>query len=319
MLSRRHLRIKVLQSLYAFYHSGNDNLGLGEKQMLRSIDKLYEQYIHILSFLITLVEFARQRIEDGKKKFIPSEEDLNPNTKFIENQFYKQISSNRDFLKKEEQLKINWVEEQGMIRKLYQNFKASKHYLSYINTNDYSYEADKEIFLSLLKKDISDSESLEQYFEDRDIHWASDYFIAIWLAIKTIKMYKQDWNEYHLLPSILKSEHDGDNEDRDYIIKLFRKTILKNKECEQLIEERAKNWELERIAAMDKLILKMAITELIEFPSIPVKVTLNEYIDLAKVFSTGKSRIFINGILDKLIIDLQKEGKIKKSGRGLMT
>jgi N utilization substance protein B len=319
MLSRRHLRVKVLQSLYAFFQSGNDSLQSGEKLLINSIDKLNEQYFYILSFLVAVFEFAGERIEEGKKKYLPTEEDLNPNTKFIENAVCRQISSNSSFLKQEERLKINWIEETELIRKFYNDLKSQEKYKEYMSDGDYSYAIDKEFVIWLLKKQMADSDSLEQYFEDRNIFWASDYFIAIWLVIKTVKSMRPKNNDPQIFPSIRQSLFDNDNEDWDFMIKLFRKSIVKSSESETLIDERAKNWELDRIAAMDKLILKMAITELTEFKSIPVKVSLNEYIELAKIFSTAKSRVFINGILDKLIVDLQKNGKIVKTGRGLMS
>ncbi len=319
MLSRRHLRIKVLQLIYAFCQSDNDNLDLGEKQLLKSIEKLYEQYIYILTFLTGIFEFAQKRIEEAKKKFLPTEDDLNPNTKFIDNKFIKQISDNKSLQKNIDRYKINWNDEEGMIRNIYQEIKNSKEYRLYIESDSDSYNEDKEIVIKILKKFISEYSRLELYFEDRNIYWASDYFIAIWMAIKTVKLFDESWDDDKPLPSALKSGESEDNEDKDFIILLFRKTILNRTEYEKMIKERAMNWELERIATMDKLILIIAIAELLEFSSIPVKVTLNEYIELAKLFSTHKSRIFINGILDKIISDLQRENKIVKKGRGLMS
>lgn len=319
MLSRRHLRVKVLQILYAFFQSGNDKLEVGEKMLLHSIDKLYEQFLYILSFLVEIKDFAGIRLEEGKNKFFPTEEDINPNTKFIDNRILNLLSDNKDYRKKVEKYKINWSNEQEMVRKFYMEIKRSKSYKDYMNVPENSLRLDKYIVETILKKYISEYESLENYFEDKNIFWASDYFIAIYLVVKTIKSVNKDWNEYSELPVIFDLNEHGDNEDREYIIELFRKVIIHNKEYESIIDERTQNWEIDRIAAMDKLILKMAIAELLEFPSIPVKVTLNEYIEIAKLFSTPKSRIFINGILDKFIVDFNKENKIKKTGRGLMT
>lgn len=319
MLSRRHLRIKVLQTLYAFFQSGNDKLEAGEKMLLHSIDKLYEQYLYIMSFLVEVTDFGRIRIEEGKQKFFPTEEDLNPNTKFVDNKIISKIESNRDFRKRTEKLKINWSNEQEMIRRFYLEMKRSRSFKDYLNSSDSSLKHDKSFVENLLKLQVSDYQSLENYFEDKNIFWASDYFVAIWLVLKTIRSMNNNWNEFTELPVVFDFDDNGKNEDREYIIKLFHKVIIHNKYYEGLIDARTQNWEIERIAAMDMLILKMAITELLEFPSIPVKVTLNEYIEIAKLFSTPKSRIFINGILDKLIVDFSKDNKINKSGRGLMT
>lgn len=318
MLSRRHLRVKVLQALYAFFQSGNDSLQSGEKQLVNSIDKLNEQCLYLLSFIVAVFDFASERLEEAKKKYLPTEEDLNPNMKFIKNKIYRQLSVNESFLKQEQQLKINWADSTELIRKFYSNLKSDTKYQEYMGKQSDSFFEDREMVLWLLKRNMADSDSLEQFFEDRNIYWASDYYIAIWLVIKTIRVMDPKTAKKHKFNSIKSTLLDNDNEDWDFMIKLFRKTIVNSREAEQLIDERAKNWELDRIAAMDKLILKMAITELIEFKSIPVKVTLNEYIELAKIFSTSKSRVFINGILDKLIIDLKKSGKIVKTGRGLM-
>ncbi len=318
MLSRRHLRIKVVQALYAFFQSKNDRLDLGEKQLILSINKLYELYIHQLSFLVAINEFAVKRIEKAKKKHIPTEEDLNPNTKFINNRIFKQLASNKDFLKKEKIYKISWVDEIDMLRKFFLKFIESYEYINYMNSDEDSYEEDKKLIIKLVKKHISSFTNLESYYEDKSIYWVDDFHTANFLIIKTIQLFTEDQDEFKLLPAIYKSSKE-DNEDKDFIISLFRKTILKSEEYKKMIEEKSQNWEIERIAIMDVLLLKMALAELFEFPSIPVKVTMNEYIELAKYFSTSKSSVFINGILDKLIESLKSENKIKKTGRGLMT
>lgn len=318
MLSRRFLRIKVLQAVYAFFQSKNDDLGSGEKQLLLGINKLYEQYIHILSFLIEIFDFAEVRQEEVKKKYFPTKEDLDPNTRFTDNTFIAQLRDNKDFRRKVDVYKINWSEEVEYVRKIYNAIRQGDQYKQYMSSPESSYKADKKMVEDILQVYISESESLESYFEDRNIFWASDYFIAIWMALKTVKMFKKEWSESKPLPGVFQTSAEEDNEDRAFVIDLFRKTIIHNAPFEQMIKERATNWEIDRIAAMDKMILKMAIAELTEFSSIPIKVSLNEYIDIAKIFSTHKSRVFINGILDKLINDLEKENKIKKSGRGLM-
>ena len=318
MLSRRHLRVKVVQSLYAFFQSENDRLDLGEKQLILSVNKLYELFIHQLSFLVAFRDFSENRIEEAKKKHFPTEKDINPNTKFIENRIFKQLSSNIDFLKKEKAYKISWNDNADIIRKFFIKIKDSYEYLNYLDSDEDSYENDKKIILKLIKKYISSFELLENYYEDKSIYWADDYHTANFLTQKTIQSFTEEQDEYKLLPGIYKSLGEN-NEDKDFIISLFRKSILKSNEYNLMIEEKAKNWEIERIAVMDVILLKMALTELLEFPSIPIKVTMNEYIEIAKYFSTSKSSVFINGILDKMIESLKDENKIKKTGRGLMT
>lgn len=318
MLSRRQLRIKVLQALYAFFQSKENRIDIAEKQLLKSIEKLYELYIFQLSFILEVFEFSEKRIGEAKNKFLPTESDLNPNTKFINNKFLKQLSENKDLLKKINDLKISWLDEENLIRKIFLKISESNKYKDYMSSSDNSYNADKEIVIKLMKKEISENEVLKNYYEDRSIYWVDDYYTVTMLIIKTIKLFQEDWDEFVPLPLIYKTSDKENNEDRKFIIELFRKTIIHSQEYEQLIDKKTKNWELDRIAIMDIILIKMALAELLEFPNIPVKVTMNEYIELSKLFSTPKSKIFVNGILDKLIVDLNKKNIINKTGRGLM-
>ncbi len=319
MLSRRQLRIKALQALYAFIQSVNDQLEQGEKEMLKSLDKLYEIYIYQLSFLIEIVDFSKKRMEGNKQKFFPSEDDLNPNTRFIDNQLYDQLANNKDLLKHIDKYKINWVDEEEMIRKLMVQIRESKDYIDYLSKSQSSYNDDKDAFIKIIKKQLSRSESLQYYYEEKSIYWYDDFHTANLLAIKTIKGYDSSWGENHKLPLIFGKEIDGSkNEDKEFVLNLFRKTMLKSDEYEDLIDKKVKNWEMDRIAVMDVLIIKMALVELLEFPSIPIKVTLNEYIELDKLYSNPKSKVFVLVVLDKLICDLKDQKKIKKTGRGLL-
>jgi N utilization substance protein B len=205
-----------------------------------------------------------------------------------------------------------------MIRKLMVQIKGSAEFSDYMSKNKTTYSDHKDIFLKIIKKYISRSEILQFYYEDKNIYWHEDFHTANLLIIKTIKSYQESWNENQKLPVIFEKDPlNRTNEDRKFLINLFRNTILHSDEYEKLIDKKAKNWEMERIAVMDILIIKMALVELIELPSIPIKVTLNEYIELAKLYSTPKSKVFVNGILDKIISDLKKQNKIKKTGRGL--
>ncbi len=318
MLSRRQLRIKVLQALYAFFQSKENRIDIAEKQLLKSIEKLYELYIFQLSFILEIFEFAEKRIGEAKNKFLPTESDLNPNTKFINNKFLKQLSENKDLLKKINDLKISWSDEENLIRKTFLKISESKKYKDYMSSFENSYHSDKEIVIKLIKKEISENEVLKNYYENRSIYWVDDYYTVTMLIIKTIKLFQEDWDEFVPLPLIYKTSDKENNEDRKFIIELFRKTIIHSQEYEQLIDKKTKNWELDRIAIMDIILIKMALAEILEFPNIPVKVTMNEYIELSKLYSTPKSKIFVNGILDKLIVDLKEKNIIKKTGRGLM-
>ena len=319
MLSRRHLRIKALQLLYAFFQSNNDNLVTGEKDLLKSLNKIYELFIYQLSLLIEITEFAHKRSEENKQKYFPTENDLHPNTRFIDNRITKMISGNHDYRRYYDAYKINWAGEEEMIRKLYKGILGSEDYKAYMETRVSTLNSDKDILIKIIKKHLSRSELLQSYYEEKNIHWSDDFHTANLLLIKAIKSLKEGFGENDKLPTLLKNDlSDDPDEDIEFIKILFRKTIVNSQEYLDLIESKVQNWEMERIAIMDIILLKMAIVELLEFPSVPIKVTLNEYIELAKLYSTPKSKIFVNGILDKLIVDLKADNKIKKIGRGLL-
>jgi len=321
MLSRRHLRVKVLQALYAFFQSDGDDLAAGEKQLIKSTDKLYELYICQLSFLLKLVDYTRNRMEEAKKKFYPTEEDLNPNTRLIENRFIRQVEENKDFLCWRNKLKINWVHEEHLFQKLLHELKNGQDFIEFTNKEQSGYNDDKELIALIVMNYLPEYELLRNYYEDQSIFWSDeDYDISLIMLIKTIKSFKEPWGPEHNLPPLFKDGDEGEDldVDRQYMIKLFRYSILRSLENEKLIEEQAENWDLERIAIMDIIIMKMALTELMIFPSIPIKVTINEYIEISKSYSSVKSKLFINGILDKLVVKLKMEGKIRKTGRGLM-
>ena len=320
MLSRRHLRVKVLQALYAFFQSDGDDIAVGEKQLIKSTDKLYELYIYQLSFLIKLVDYSLNRIEEAKKKFYPTEEDLHPNTRLVDNRFVKQIEDNKDFRRWRDKLKINWRDEENLFHKFLHELKNDPDYIRFINQPGRSYSDDKELISLIVTNYLPEFELLRNYYEDLSIFWSDeDYDISLMMLIKTVKFYKESWGPEHHLPPLFKDEAEEDNdEDRQFMLKLFRYCILRSEENGKLIEEQAENWELERIAIMDIIIMKMALTELTVFPSIPVKVTINEYIEISKSYSSIKSKLFINGILDKLVLKLKEDGRIRKTGRGLM-
>lgn len=321
MLSRRHLRVKVLQALYAFFQSDGKDIAVGEKQLLLGTEKLFELYIHQLSFLIKLVDYASNRIEEAKKKFYPTNEDLHPNTRLIDNKFIVQLEENKEFQRWKNKLRINWGEEENLFHKLFQELKAGEDYIEFVAQKNYGYKEDKDLIMLIVTNYLPFYENLRNYYEDRSIFWSDeDFDISLFMLIKTINGYRENWGAEHPLPSLFKEDEEGEeaDEDRKYMIKLFRYCIIRSEEYGKLIEEQAENWELERIALMDIIIMKMALAELIIFPSIPVKVTINEYIEISKSYSSIKSKLFINGILDKLVIKLKQDGTIRKSGRGLM-
>lgn len=314
MLNRRHLRIKVLQSLYAYYQSNADDLFPHEKQLFEAIERIYDLYIYLLLTFPELKAKGEYRIEENKKKIRPTEEDLNPNRKFVDNRLIDLIEGHPALHAESENRKVNWIGavEQELFRKMYLSVRESEVYFEYMNNEADSFEDDKAFLVQLFKTDIANYQGLYDYFEDKNIHWIDDIDLACSMVIKTLKSFKEEGNN-----SIL-SLYKEDDDERDFVRNLFRQTIQREKETLVLIDELTKNWELDRIAKMDILLMKMAITELQVFNNIPVKVTLNEYIEIAKFYSTPKSNVFINGVLDKAILRLEKDGKIQKIGRGLI-
>lgn len=319
MLSRRFLRVKVLQAVYAYQQKGFDSLQAGEKQLLVSLDKLYELYIYMLSLICEVSEFAQRRIDENRQKLLPSQNDLDPNLRFIQNHFILQLAENRDFRRRLKLYKINWGEEEDLIRRLYNQVCEDVDYQTYMNNSTCTYFDDKHVIGMVVLRILSESDLLRSYLSEKSIYWTEDFDTAVMMVDKTIKGFKASHDEFTDLPTLLKDEkHAEGSEDLQFLKLLYRKTIMKSEEYDEVIRERAANWELDRIALMDTILIKMAITELIEFPSIPVKVTLNEFIELAKEYSSVKSKLFINGLLDGLITDYKEKGIIKKSGRGLM-
>lgn len=314
MLNRRHLRIKVLQALYAYYQSEEVNLVKTEKELLASVERIYDLYLYLLLTFGEIKRLAVTRIEENTKKLMPTDEDLNPNTKFIDNQVIAILDDSKRLRFESEDRTVNWVGdvEQEIFRKIFNGLKDSETYLSHMNNGLSGLEEDKVFAINLFKTDIANSEILYAYFEEKNIFWIDDIDLACQMVIKTIKSIGED-GAIDILP-LYKDKDD----ELDFIRTLLRKTVDMKSETLAIIDKMTDNWELERIAKMDVLLLQMALTELIVFKGIPTKVTMNEYIEISKFYSTEKSPSFINGILDKAIAELTASGKIAKMGKGLI-
>ncbi len=313
MLSRRHLRIKVMQALYAYNQADADNIPLFERELLKSIYKTEELFVYFISALLELRQFAEKTLNEAKAKRLPTKEDLDPNLKFANNRFLLQIENNEGMKKALNTFKIHWVEYEELIKKLYLKMRSSDSFKEYMSTGEGSFEEDREYAIKIYKAHIADEELILHRFEEINIHWSDDWYFINGYVLNHLKEIKESDSPEKSLPNLFKDEDD----DLDFVKALFRKTIINNDEYQSTIIKQAKNWEEDRIAMMDFLLMKMAICELEEFPTVPIKVTLNEYIELSKNYSTPKSKLFINGILDKLIPQLKAEGKINKTGRGL--
>jgi len=316
MLNRRHLRVKVLQSLYAHFQSEEKHYTRTSRELFASIDRIYDLYIYLLLSIPEIKSFAERRIEENKKKIRPRAEDINPNLKLVNNSIIQKIENSISIQKIVEKRKINWIgdDKQEMLRKMFLHIRESETYFAHMNNNLKNFQADKDFVLELFKEEIANFPLLYHYFEEQHIDWLDDIDLACNMVVKTIKDIEEDSEQIRILT--LYKDEDIETE---FVNDLLRKTLAMNTDNEQLIAELTNNWDIERIAKIDILLLKMAITELQICPTIPTKVTLNEYIEISKFYSTPKSAVFINGILDKAITMLQEQGKIVKIGRGIIS
>ncbi len=320
MLNRRQIRIKALQTLYSHFQSGDISLRDTEDNLKRNMDKLYELYVWQLSILVEIIDFAEERIEDAKKKFLPTEEDLNPNTKFIDNRFIRKLRNNKDYRRLTQKYKVNWGGERELIRHLFMRVKDSFFYEKYMKRSDDDFERDKSVLIDIIRYVLADDDLLRDFLEEKYFLWSEDYYMALSFVMTTIGDFGPRSDADTKLPSLFKASFDenGRNEDELFLYNLVRKTITGVEKYDEIIKAKAKNWEFERIAVMDLILLRMGMTEAFEFETIPLKVTLNEIIELAKHFSSPKSKVFINGLLDKTIEEGLANGDIVKKGRGLI-
>ncbi len=313
MISRRILRIKVLQIIYAHLKSGNESFENTEKQLQLSIQKLYELFHYLLLLIIDISELAEEKIELAKQKRIPTAEDLAPNTRFIDNKiisFFKENIQFNEYVKKN---KLTWVNYPELSKGLYRKLIKSDLYINYMADEKNDFTHDKKFIISMIENLFADNELLEQILEEKSIYWNDDLEFVLNMMVKTIAKLKTRSNRDTALMPLYKND-----DDKQFIRDLLRKSIIDYEDNRELIHKYTKNWEIDRIAFMDILIMNQAIAEVVHFPSIPVKVSLNEYIEIAKYYSTEKSSIFINGILDKVFNYLKKNDKINKLGRGLV-
>ena len=314
MVNRRHIRIKVMQTIYAMHQNGSDSLEKEEKFLFYSIDAIQDLYLIMLSSLIEICKKEAEFLHLSSQKHLATPEERKPNQKFIKNAIFQLLAENNSLSIALENRKINnWTLNDDYIILLLNDIKQSKLYAKYMSNAVNNFEEDKEFIANLFQDVIVPNEKLYDYLEDHKLTWIDDIPVVNTEIIKQLRAIKPLEGGNLKVPKIFK-----DAEDRDFVRDLFRKTVLNESELAKEYVDKTPNWDTERIAEIDTIILKMAICELLKFPSIPVKVTLNEYLELAKEYSTPKSSIFINGILDNLVKELQTSNRIQKVGRGLM-
>ena len=312
MISRRMLRIKVIKALYAHLKSDADSLMASEKTLVASIDKTYDLYFLMLSLIAELAHYAEQRQELARKKQLPTYEDLNPNRKFIENAVVRLIAQSDAVNDHLAARKLSWAKYPELIKTLYSQLEQSDYYKSYMARAERSWKEDLALVTDFYTRELEECEMLEDVLDEISILWNDDLGFALIMVTRTLSNMRPSHTDVKVLPKF-KSD-----EDLDFAMQLFEKAAIGYDSNLQQIERFTRNWDVERIAFMDNLIMATAVAELTTFPSIPVKVTLDEYIEIAKFYSTAGSSTFINGVLDKAVASLTEEGKINKSGRGLI-
>lgn len=304
------MRVKVMQVLYSYQQSQNKDLSFFEKQLLRQVDKVYEQYLLLLLLLLRIARYAEDDARERASKYIPTSEDLNANTRIASNEFILLLENDKHFKQLLKARKVFIPNEQELVRSLFRELAATPEYAVYCKQEEFSFETERA-FIAQVFRLLNGSAVLEQALEESDINWPVNKEVVRSMVKKTLKTYTRE-NPW------LSPLSQNWSEDKDFIVTLLRQTIANDEEFQGYIAAKTRNWDVERIALMDTILMKMALCELLKFPDIPVKVSINEYIEISKEFSTPKSKLFINGILDKVLSDLRAEKKIVKSGRGLI-
>ena len=313
MLNRRHIRIKVLQVLFAYYNDEEPNAATYEKMLFESVNRFRDLYVGFIQLMVEMHSLSIEKIESGMNKKLPSHEDLHPNTKFAANAVLRILSHSVSLEKATKENHLKWTENRELLKQMFKDIQDCHDYQEYLTSDLRSFEHDKEIVVKLFKRHLVNFELMHDYLEEQGIFWNDDIDLTASMVLRSLKAIKESDTDIEFLP--LWKEGD---EEEEFCRQLFRKTLSTGADTKERVALVTPNWETDRIAIMDLVLLKMAIAEAIYFESIPTKVTMNEYIELAKFYSTPKSATFINGVLDTLMPKMVEEGKIKKVGRGLI-
>ena len=308
MINRVLIRLKIVQIIYAYYQNGGKNLDTAEKELFFSLSKAYDLYNYLLLLMVEVTKQANKKLNAAKNKLIPTKEELFPNTKFVENRFIAQLEVNKQLLDFAGNQKKTWENEADFVKSLCEQIMESDIYKEYMASETSSYEEDREVWRKIYKKIIFNNAELDQVLEDQSLYWNDDKEIVDTFVLKTIKRFEEkNGAKQELLPEF------KDDEDQDFARRLFRRAILNSDYYRHLISENTKNWDLDRVAFMDVIIMQIALAEVLSSPNIPVSVSLNEYVEIAKLYSTPKSGGFINGTLDGIVNQLKKENKLTKN------
>ena len=308
MINRELIRLKVIQVIYAYYQNEGKNVEAAEKELFFSLSKAHDLYNYLLLLMVEVTRFADRRIDNRRHKLRPTYEDLNPNTRFIDNAFMAQLAANEQLAEYSENQKRSWEDESEFVKRLFERIEASGIYQEYMAKDSLTYEDDRELWRKLYRTFIAQNDEIDELLEEQSLYWNDDKAIVDTFVLKTIKHFEPEKGaEQKLLP-----EYKSD-EDKEFARKLLHNAINNAETYRNLMEQNAKNWNMERLAFMDILIMQVALAEILSFPSIPVSVSLNEYVEIAKMYSTPKSGSFINGMLDTIVNQLKKENKLRKA------
>ena len=308
MINRVLIRLKIVQIVYAYYQNGGKNLDTAEKELFFSLSKAYDMYNYLLLLMVEITKQAERKQSAAKNKLLPTTEELYPNTKFVDNRFIAQLEVNKQLLEFSETQKKTWENESEFVKRLCDKIMDSDIYKEYMECETSSYEEDRELWRKIYKRIIFNNAELDQVLEDQSLYWNDDKEIVDTFVLKTIKRFEEkNGANQELLPEF------KDEEDQEFARRLFRRTILNADYYRHLISENTRNWDLDRVALMDIIIMQIALAEILSFPNIPVSVTFNEYLEIAKLYSTPKSASFVNGTLDAIVNALMDENKLIKN------
>ena len=307
MINRNLIRIRIVQIIYSWYQNTNKELRNAEKELMYGLQKSYDLYFYLLLLMVDLTKTYENRVEAKRNKFLPSEEDLNPNMHLVENRFILQLEENAQFRKQLAERPLSWSENEAFVKNLLDRILESETYSAYASIEVPTYEQDREFWRKIFKQFIYVHEELDDLLEDECIYWNDDVEIVQSFVMKTIKRFSEESGANQpLLPMF------RDEEDREFALKLLHDTILNEKKYRALIEKHTEKWDFDRIAFMDLVVMQVALSEIFTFETIPTSVSLNEYIEIAKAYSTPKSGTFINGILDAIVQEIKQENRIFK-------
>lgn len=312
MINRELIRLKVVQLIYAYYQNEGRSYDVAEKELTFSLSKSYDLYHYLLQLLVELQKYATRKDEvrlarEKRTGVVASANGIHPDKQFAENKFLNQLLNNKQLGEYIQNHPSDWSEEENFVKDLYAQFIDSDIFQLYINREDFSYEADRELVRKLYKTFICNNEKFEALLEEQCLYWNDDKDIIDSFILKTIKRFKEEAGEEQALLPDYASE-----EDKEFALTLFAETLKNEEELRNLIRNNCKNWEFNRLAFMDVIIMQIALAEILTFPSIPLNVSFNEYLDIAKIYSTPRSSSYINGLLDHIVKYLKKENKLFK-------